>query len=260
MTARAESATGESTPLVLLAVNGEAATVTLNRPEKLNALLPGSFSELRDHLARLATRSDVACLVVTGAGRSFCAGLDLGAVDPDADVGDHDAADTIDLLESFPLPTVAKIRGHCLTGGLELALACDLLICADDARFGDTHGRWGMVPTWGLTVRLPERVGRSRARELSFTGRQVSGEVAASIGLADHSVPADRLDDAVAALTAEIARSSRESNRIYKALYAERGDAERTRALAFERSLPYGLPFDMRERLAPRADRPVTRS
>ncbi|WP_101524658.1 enoyl-CoA hydratase/isomerase family protein [Nocardioides houyundeii] len=250
----------EAAPLVLLSVAGGVATVTLNRPARLNALLPQTFAELRAHLAALTSRSDVTCLVLTGSGRSFCAGLDLDAIDPDAEPAGHEAAETIDLLESFPFPTIAKITGHCLTGGLELALACDLLVCADDASFGDTHGRWGLVPAWGLSVRLPERVGRSRARELSFTGRIVAGSAAAAIGLADRSVPPGQLDDAVAELAGEIASGSRDSNRIYKSLYAERGSAERTRALAFERSLPYGLPADMRARLAPRTREPPTGS
>ena len=243
-------------PLVRLEVDGDVATVTLNRPERLNALLPGSFSELRDHLTHLQQRSDVGCLVVAGAGRSFSAGLDLEVIEAATELGGHDAAETIDLLESFPYPTIAKIRGHCLTGGLELALACDLLVCADDARFADTHGRWGLVPAWGMSVRLPERVGRARARELSFTGRTVSGPTAAAIGLVDRSVPPDELDSTVRDLTREIVGSSWDSNRIYKALYAEHGGAERARALVAERSLPHGLPADMAERLAPRPGRP----
>jgi enoyl-CoA hydratase/carnithine racemase len=154
------------------------------------------------------------------------------------------------MLEAFPYPTVAGIRGHCVTGGLELALACDLLVCAEDARFGDTHARWGLVPTWGLTVRLPERVGHARAKELSFTGRIIDGRTAADIGLVDRCVPTDELEAAMASLTGQILANSRESTRISKALYRHRGTTERKAALEFERALPFGLPRDMAERLS----------
>ena len=127
-------------------------------------------------------------------------------------------------------------------------------MAAASAQLGDTHGQWGLVPAWGMSVRLPERVGRSRAKELMFTSRRISAATAAEIGLVDRCVPDDELDTAVAALAAEIVANSSGTNRIDKALLAARSGMPRTAALLFERSLPFGFPPDMAERMG-RADK-----
>ena len=237
---------------VVLAEHGPVATVTLNNPGKLNALSATTFGQLRKIVDAIATRDDIKCVVLTGAGRSFCAGHSLDAIADGTDEAEarYYEAETIDALEALPMPTVAAIRGHCLTGGLELALGCDLLIAAQDASLGDTHGQWGLVPVWGMSVRLPERVGHARARELSFTSRRISGVEAAAIGLVNKAVPADELDGAVAALTDEIVANSSGSNRIAKRLYAQSMVLERTQALAKERDLEFGLPADSADRLS----------
>lgn len=226
------------------------ATLLLNRPDKLNAVNPATFVELRGHLAALATDDSVRCVVLGGAGRSFCAGNDLGSIAAGEKAPTPTyQGDTIDLLESLPKPTIARIQGHCFTGGLELALGCDLLIAADDAQLGDTHGQWGLVPVWGMSVRLPERVGRSRAKELMFTARRISGAEAAEIGLVDRAHPAADLDAAVVSLAQEIAANSAGTVRIVKQLIADGKDLHRTEALAHERALPHGRPDDMAERM-----------
>src|SRR4051812_10519853 len=162
--------------LVLREDNDGVTTLTLNRPDKLNALTPAVFVALRTHLDDLAKDDAVRCVVVTGAGRSFCAGHDLTAIaENERAPSRHYESETVDALEALPKPTIAKIKGHCFTGGLELALACDLLVAAESAQLGDTHGQWGLVPVWGMSVRLPERVGRSRAKELMFTSRRGAG-------------------------------------------------------------------------------------
>ena len=128
-----------------------------------------------------------------------------------------------------------------------------MLVAADTAQLGDTHGQWGLVPVWGMSVRLPERVGLARAKELMFTSRRISGGDACAIGLVDRVEPEAELDDAVDALAAEIAHNSAGTNRIDKALLAAHGHQSRDEALLFERSLPFGLPDDMQERMsAPR--------
>lgn len=239
-------------PTVLCEVTDGVARLTLNRPDKLNALTAASFTELRAHLETLSARDDVAVLVLAGAGRSFCAGHDLAALaEGDALESRYDEAETVDLLEAFPSPTIAKIHGHCFTGGLELALGCDLLIAADDAQIGDTHTAWGLAPVWGMSVRLPERVGRSRAKELSFTSRRIDGRIAAAIGLVDRSVPDIALDGTVDALVAEIRACSSGANRIVKRLYADAAARPRTEALLNERDMPYGIAADAAERLTP---------
>jgi enoyl-CoA hydratase len=155
----------------------------------------------------------------------------------------------VDALEQLPQPTVAKLRGHCLTGGLELALACDLLVAAESALLGDTHGQWGLVPVWGMSVRLPERVGLAAAKELMFTSRRISATTALDLGLVDRVVADDTLDAEVDALAVEITANSAGTNRIVKALLRDRSTTTREAALTFERSRPYGRPSDMAERM-----------
>lgn len=226
------------------------ATLTLNRPEKLNAITPALMVDLRAHLSAIASDEAVRCVVLTGAGRSFCAGHDLTAIgEAHRAPSKHFESETIDALENLPQPTLAVIRGHCFTGGLELALGCDLLIADEDAKLGDTHGQWGLAPIWGMSVRLPERVGYSRAKELMFTSRRISGKEAAAIGLVDRSCAAGELDDIVAALAREIVANSAGTNRIDKALLRDTRNLPRGEALLREREMPYGVPQDMQERM-----------
>jgi len=241
---------GTDEPLVLRSDDDGVTTLTLNRPDKLNALDPALFVELRSHLDAIAIDQAVRCVVLTGAGRAFCAGHDLDAIaNAERAPSKHFEPETVDALEALPQPTIARIHGHCYTGGLELALACDLLIADESARLGDTHGQWGLVPVWGMSVRLPERVGRSIAKELMFTSRRLTGADAASIGLVDRCVADGDLDRTVDELSREIAANSAGTNRIVKALIADRAEQTRADALLHERGLPHGVPDDMAERM-----------
>lgn len=236
--------------LVLRSDQAGVATLTLNRPDKLNALTPGVFVALRAHIDAIASDESVRCVVLRGAGRSFCAGHDLASIaDGERAPSKHFEPETVDALEQLPQPTIAQLHGHCFTGGLELALACDLLIAAETTKMGDTHGQWGLVPIWGMSIRLPERVGRSQAKELMYTSRRVSGSIAADIGLVDRAVADDELDNAVRSLAAEIAANSPGTNRRVKQLIATQDEMTRTDALVHERSLPFGMPEDMAERM-----------
>lgn len=228
------------------------ATLTLNRPDKLNALTPDSFVALRRHVDAIADDDAVRCVVLRGAGRSFCAGHDLGSIaSGERAPSRHFEPETVDALEALPQPTIAQLHGHCFTGGLELALACDLLVAAETTKLGDTHGQWGLVPVWGMSVRLPERVGRSTAKELMFTSRRITGAEAAAVGLVDRCVADDELGDTVAALAAEVCANSPGTNRRVKRLVAAHGETPRREmALLFERELPFGVPEDMQERMA----------
>lgn len=235
--------------LVVRADAGGLTTLTLNRPDKLNALNPAMFVALRGHLDHIATDESVACVVLTGAGRSFCAGHDLGSISSgERAPSKHFEPETVDALEALRVPTIAKIRGHCFTGGLELALACDLLVAAQSAKLGDTHGQWGLVPIWGMSIRLPERVGRSTAKELMFTSRRIDAATAASIGLVDRAVPDDDLDAVVESLGREVLANSAGTNTRVKALIGQR-PADRGDALRWERTVPFGMPEDFRERM-----------
>ena len=239
-----------SDALVLRTDADGVARLTLNRPDKLNALNPAVFMELRAHLDAIAGDDDVRCVVLEGAGRSFCAGHDLDAIaDHTPAPSKHFEPETVDALDRLPKPTIGRIHGHCYTGGLELALGCDLLIAGESARLGDTHGQWGLVPIWGMSVRLPERVGVSTAKELMFTSRRIDAAEAARIGLVDRVVPDAELDATVDRLAAEIVANSAGTNRIVKALLGDRAERSRDDALFHEREMPHGRPDDMAERM-----------
>lgn len=238
-------------PLVLRSDRDGLCTITLNRPDKLNSLTPGVFVALREVLDAVAADDAVHCVVLQGAGRSFCAGHDLAAIaDGERAPSRHFEPETVDALERLPQPTIAKVHGHCFTGGLELALGCDLIVATTTARFGDTHGQWGLVPIWGMSVRLPERVGRAMAKQLMFTSRRIDGVEAQRIGLADIAVPEEELDAAVEKLAGEILSNSAGTNRRVKLLIADADDLTRTDAIERERTLPHGVPEDMAERMS----------
>jgi len=236
--------------LVLRDDRDGVATLMLNRPEKLNAISPEMVSDLRAHLEAVGNDDTVDCVVLGGMGRSFCAGHDLSSIAAGAHgPSRHFEAETVNLLEQLPQPTIGRLHGHCFTGGLELALACDLLVAATSTVLGDTHGQWGLVPVWGMSVRLPERVGPQVAKTLMFTSRRITAATALDIGLVTEVVADDQLDAAVLALSAEICANSAGTNRMVKALLAAESGMSRQGALVFERSRPFGLPADREERL-----------
>lgn len=192
--------------------------LTLNRPEKLNALTVDMFRELRAHVAAIAD-SETGCVVLRGAGRCFSAGHDL------ADIATGEAvpsrgwhSETLRLLERLPQPVVAAVHGHCYTGALEVALAADFIVAADDARFGDTHAKWALTPVWGMSQRLPRRVGMATAKRLMFTADMIDAAEAVRIGLAEYAVPAAHFDAEINALAARIVANSAFSHAANKRL------------------------------------------
>jgi enoyl-CoA hydratase/carnithine racemase len=193
--------------------------LTLNRPEKLNALNVAMFEEMAAHLDRLDYAS-VGCLVLSGAGRSFCAGHDLDDLASGDESGRPERIENglVERLATLPFPVVASVRGHCYTGGLELVLAADIIIAAETTRFADTHAKFDLVPIWGLTQRLPRRVGMAKAKEMMFSARTYSGIEAAAMGLANFAVPEAELDARVDAFCADILANSARSNREIKKL------------------------------------------
>jgi len=174
-------------PVVLTEVAGSVATVTLNRPERRNALSGELISELRRELTSLDERADVDVIVLTGADPAFCAGLDLTELGQADGPIRHAARGPV--VPDLAKPLIGAINGVAVTGGLELALACDFLIASERARFADTHARMGIQPGWGLTVALPAAVGIRRAKQMSATGNFVDAQTALSWGLVNHVVP-----------------------------------------------------------------------
>lgn len=233
---------------VLIADDGPVRTLILDRPEALNALTPALLTQLGDALEAAAADDGVRVVVLTGTGRAFSAGVDLKALAA-MGVDSGDVSDTLngparrvtDLLSTMPKITIAKVNGFCFTGALELALACDLMIVADEAKMGDTHAKFGLRPTWGMSARLLRTVGVARARELSYTARTFLGAEAAAMGMATVSVPLDELDATVSELAATISENSPESIAAYKDLYRHQQDAGLTDGLRFE----YDARYDM---------------
>ena len=164
------------------------AVVTLNRPEKLNALVPELLAQFGEAVQAANADDSVRALVLTGAGKGFCAGLDLMALGEGAKFGTG-----ADAFKELTKPIIGAINGVAVTGGLEIALQCDFRIGSTNARFADTHARIGIVPGWGMTVRLPQAVGEAWARRMSFTGDFVDAEQALEIGLITELVEPDQL-------------------------------------------------------------------
>ena len=211
---------------ILYDVEQGIAKIVINRPDALNSLTPNLLSELHSAVEEAGKDNQVGVIVLTGAGRSFCAGVDLKALEnpAGADVGDdlnNAARDLQCAIEDVPKPVIGMVNGFCLTGGLELALACDFIIAADEARFGDTHTRWGLRCTWGMSRRLPCRVGEGKARELTYTAEMISGAEAARIGLANKSVPVSKLEETVGEIAEKILANSADAVAAHKHLYSQ---------------------------------------
>ena len=241
-----------SGPLVRFERDGAIVTLTLNRPEKRNALNLALWNELEAHLAAIEAAGDAIAVVVLRAdGPVFCAGNDLkerGAKLPTR----FYQAKLVTRLAELPQPVIVAVQGGCYTGGLELALAGDIIVAAESASFADTHGKFGLVPAWGMSQRLPRRVGQWKAREMSFTGLPVSGAEAARIGLANHCVPDTDLDAKVRDLREAIAAQSRHSTFAYKRLYREQADLPLAAGLAHEVFYGAGVGPDFAERVSGR--------
>ena len=237
--------------LVIREDSSGVATLTLNRPEALNALSPNLFVELRDHIDTISKQiNEIGCVILQGKGRSFSAGNDLKAIQSgETAPSRHYQAETLEAIESLPQVVIASVQGHCYTGSLELVLACDLLITSESAKLADTHGKWGMTPTWGMSQRLPRRIGPVKAKEMMYTGRVVSGTEAVELGLANECVTDEKLISRTLEIAEQIVANSWHTLRADKMLVA--GGLNRTLAdgLAFERENSPGPAPDMAERL-----------
>ncbi len=197
--------------------------LTLNRPDKLNSLTVEMFAELRAHVEQIAGQiaghAGIGCVVLRGAGKCFSAGHDLGGIsegETPPSKGWH--SETLRLLEKLPIPVVAAVHGHCYTGALEVALAADFIIASENARFGDTHAKFALTPVWGMSVRLPRRVGLAAAKRLMFTAQMFGADEAVRIGLAEYSVPDADFDSEIARLASQIAAQSHFSHAAIKRL------------------------------------------
>ena len=226
-------------------IEERVAWLTLNRPEKLNALTPTSLRELRQVFTRIDDDEDVCVVVLRGAGeRAFCAGMDLAwsesLTKKDRIEQGRLGEKTFAMMERLSIPVIAAVHGYAVGGGLELALAADFIVCSDDAKMGlveitlsarppyrpkmtedgdpDQPEYGGSAPGWGGVKRLPERIGKARAKELLFTGIRLDPRRALELGLVNNVFPADEFDKNVGELAERIAAMNRYNLRLVKEL------------------------------------------
>ena len=240
--------------LVLRTDHEGVATLTMNRSEKCNALCKEVFEELDEHLETLRRETrTVGLVVLRGAGDNFSAGYDMEEVLQyvKANAKPHYHSEVIDKLANLPQPVISAVKGHCSTGALELALAADLIVSNESAQFSDVYARWGLTPIWGLSLRLPHRVGTAKAAEMMFSCRNYSGREAQDIHLVNFCWPDDKFEAELQSLCADILANSWYANQVNKRALID------TDGLTLRDA--YGLDLFKNEGLAPDAVQRVNR-
>ncbi len=216
-----------STDYLLVNLENNILTITLNRPEALNAFKPEMLIEIREIIVKTEDDPNVAVIVIEGAGKAFSAGVDLKVLqgfDPEAgkigDLFDKPAALAWDTFRKSRCPIIAKVHGACFTGALEMALHCDFIFTTLDTKFGDTHAKFGLRPTWGMSQTLSQAIGVRKAKDMSFSARTVLGDEAVRLGIANEAVEdKDALDALVDKRASQIASNSQASVSAFKDLY-----------------------------------------
>ena len=229
-----------------------AAWLTLNRPDKLNSLNVAMFVELRTHVEAISRDIErIGLVVLRGAGRCFSAGHDL------ADIAKGERppklwfqGETIEMLASLPQPVIVAVHSHCYTGALELALAGDMIVASRSAKFADTHAKWALTPVWGMSQRLPRRVGRSKAQEMMLTCRTYSATEAVEMGLANMVFDDETFETETERLVSEILSQSWFSHRANKRLIQDTEGLPLSAGLAHEIYKNEGRGPDMQARIA----------
>lgn len=211
---------------ILYSRQNSVCRITLNRPKALNALTANLVTELKHAFEEAAKDEEVGVVVLSGEGRAFSAGVDLKQMNESIRDGKFSqdtilkiGLEMIENIQTMPKVCIAMVHGYCFTGALELALAFDLLYTAEDTQFGDTHAKWGILPKWGMSQRLAQKVGIMKARELSFTAKTFSGKEAEAFGMANKAVPAEKLKEYVEGVASDILKNSRQAVAAFKQLY-----------------------------------------
>ena len=239
--------------LVLRENRNGAAILTLNRPEKLNALSKDMIEALETHVDALARETKTIGLVILrGAGGNFSAGHDMAEVlaEVKAHAKPHHYVEVIDKVADLPQPVITAVQGHCSTGALELALAADLIVASTSASFTDAYARWGLTPIWGLSLRLPHRIGTSKASEMMYTCRTYSGAEAHEMHLANFCFTDEQFEAELAKLAADILANSWYSNQVNKRVLLESDGLTLAAAHALRLFKNEGLAPDAAQRVA----------
>ncbi len=208
--------------VVLTEIAGGVATITLNRPESRNALNPELAAAFPAAIIECDRRDDVLAIILTGADPAFCAGFDLRELSARERGSEPNPAPPYRAaIPPHTKPIIGAINGAAVTGGFEIALACDFLIASERARFADTHARVGLLPGWGLTVMLPEVIGIRRAKQLSLSGAFLDARTALDWGLVNEVVEHDQLLVRATTIATQIAANPANSVQAVMALYDE---------------------------------------
>ena len=224
--------------------------LTLNRPDKLNALTVGMFKQLRQHVIDLRKDESIGCVILRGAGKCFAAGHDLADIAEGEDVpsrGWH--SETLRLMEKLPKPVIAGVHGHCYTGALEVALAADFILAADTAKFADTHAKWALTPIWGMSQRLPRRIGTATAKRLMFTAETVRADAALEMGLCEAVFEEAKFEDELRAFAQNILANSSFSHAANKRLLEATASDPMDAGLQWEITENEGVGPDMHDRI-----------
>ena len=231
-----------SGPVILEGKHDGIATLVMNRPDRLNALNSELASALNEALARIAEDQSVNVVVITGAGRAFCAGGDLAAIGKGRQSGDTQGLEPVLRggmqmvlkMRTMPQPVIAAVNGPAAGAGMNVALAADIRIAAEEATFGQNFSKVGLYPDYGGTYFLPQLVGPSKAAELFYTGDMIDAKTALALGIVNQVVPAAQLETAVKALAQNIAQGPSLAIRaVKKALFASEAK-ELAQALDYE--------------------------
>jgi enoyl-CoA hydratase len=228
---------------------GGVCTLTLARPEKLNALDTAAFEQLDQHIRTLNQDERIGCVVVRGAGKAFCAGADLQALGA-ANTSTNFKPGVIGQLGLLKQPVIAAVHGVCFTGGLELALACDFIIADTTAKFADTHGKWGLIGAWGMIQRLPRRVGLATAKRMMMTAQVIEAAEAQRIGLVDLLAAQGKLDEVLTSFVEQLLANSWHTNFATKRLLIETDGMSLSEGLRHEQQHYPGFAPDYRDRIA----------
>lgn len=221
---------------VLFDVDGNVATITLNRPDRKNSLNQALLAALYDCLDRVGSDDDIRACIITGSGNSFCSGIDLGCLETDNLLDPR--GDGVYLTDAFAgchKPVIGAVNGYAITGGFELALNCDFLIASENASFKDTHALFGIHPGWGMSQLLQQAVGMRRAKQISLTGAKISAQRALEYGIVNEVVPAEKLPERAMEIAKEICAANNAMMQTVKSLIENRNRMTFDEAMASER-------------------------
>ncbi|MDY6934369.1 MAG: enoyl-CoA hydratase [Spirochaetota bacterium] len=222
---------------VLFEVNSRIATITLNRPERRNAINQELLKNLYNYIDEVSSNKDIGVAIITGRGKSFCSGIDLDCIETDNLFNPrNDGIELPMVFGSCHKPIIGAINGHAITGGLEIALNCDFLIASEDAYFADTHSRVGIQPGWGMSQLLQRAVGIRMAKQMSLSCNFINADEALRCGLVNEIVPQERLMQRVQEIAADIISANQDMIVIMKDLIDRGNRVTLAEGLALERN------------------------